>query len=126
MMSGVRYPFASSIRLTAITISLLARLSGAPLTTGLFIGTPAESSSRIRRGVPHYSEPNLDFDATESGGQFLDGRGFLLALLRAAEAQKAPFFGGTQVSEQEAATSHCLNPWASSGLAFLSTSAATC
>src|SRR5215831_16047641 len=94
MMSGVRYPFASSIRLTAITISLLARLSGAPFTTGLFIGTPAESSSRIRRGVPHYSDPNLDFDATESGGQFLDGRGFLLAHLRAAEAQKAPFFGG--------------------------------
>src|SRR5262245_17326083 len=90
MMSGVRYPFASSIRLTAITISLLARLSGAPLTTGLFIGTP----SRIRRAVPHSYEPNRDFAATESGGQFLDGRGFLLAHLRAAEAQKAPFFGG--------------------------------
>src|SRR5215475_12880111 len=94
MMSGVRYPFASSIRLTAITISLLARLCGAPLTTGLFIGTPAKSSSRIRRGVPRHPEPNLDFDATESAGQFLDRRGFLLAHLRAAEAQKAPFFGG--------------------------------
>src|SRR5215831_11466999 len=65
MMSGLTYTFASSIKLTAITISLLARLS----------------------------EPNLDLDATESGGQFLDRRGFLLAHLRAAEAQKAPFFG---------------------------------
>src|SRR5262245_52996999 len=94
-MSGVVYLFSSSIRLTAITISLLARLCGAPLTTGLFIGTPAESSRVVfAAGVPHYSEPNLDLDATESVGQFLDGRGFLLAHLRAAEAQKAPFFGG--------------------------------
>src|SRR5262245_40950644 len=94
MMSGVRYPFASSIRLTAITISLLARLCGALLTTGLFIGTPAESSSRIRRGVPHHSEPNLDLDVTESAGLFLDRCGLLLAHLRADEAQNASFLGG--------------------------------
>src|SRR5437867_7562436 len=92
MMSDVRYPFASSTRLTAIRISLLSRRSGQDFLSE----RPPSSRVVFAAGdVPHYTLrlPNLDLNA-ESRGQFLDGRGFLLAHLRAAEAKEASFFGG--------------------------------
>src|SRR4029453_11329889 len=92
-MSGVRYPFASSTRLTAITISLLARLCG----RAVYDRTLYRNARRVlvfTAGFPHYSETNLDLDPTEGRGHFLDGRAFLLAHLRAAEAKEAPLLGG--------------------------------
>src|SRR4029453_11306035 len=94
-MSGVRYPFASSTRLTAITISLLARLCGrAVYDRTLYRNTRRVRESYSPRGSRTTSEPNLDLDPTESRGHFLDGRAFLLAHLRAAEAKEASLLGG--------------------------------